>query len=65
MNVLHVGIALIYDKEQFSASVADFDYFFMIFSVLYENVDTDNDSMFYALEYRYIRQVTVFCQRFG
>jgi len=27
----------------------------MMFSDLYENVDTDHNSMFYMLEYRYIR----------
>ena len=38
------------DKEQFSASLADFDYFFMIFLVLYENVDTNFNSLFFSLE---------------
>jgi len=46
----HVGIAFKYDKEQFSASVADFNWFFMIYSVLYENIYTVSNCTFYILE---------------
>jgi len=38
------------DMQQFSASVADFDFFFMIFSVLYENVYTGSNCTFSMLE---------------
>jgi len=38
------------DMQQYSASVADFDFFFVIFSVFYENVDTSHNPMCYTLE---------------
>jgi len=36
-------------KQQFSVSVADFDFFFMIISVFYENVYTGSICTFYML----------------
>jgi len=50
MHVLHGGIAFISDKEQFSTRVVDFDYFFMIFSIFYENVYRGSICTFYMLE---------------